>query len=369
MKLQVDKGALIQVLQKVYNITEKKTGMPILSNTLLKTTDQQTIDLLATDLELSVWTQIGAVIHEPGATTVSARKLLDIVREIPQDHVILESLANHRLSVDAGRSHFELPTIPSEDFPHVNLYEGIELSPFDVDVFRKALNTTLYGIPAEEDPFSIAGLYWHSVEEGGYRFVSSDGHRLAYYQVPASSLPSLSLNQGIIIPRKGVQEILRVLEKEEKASLGLHENCLVVRAPNTLLSIQLLEGEFPEYQLIIPEERPFSFTIEWEGLYSALKRVAVLTNQKWRHVRFVISEGTLELESGNQEAGNANDVLDIEYEGETFSVAFNIRYILEAIQAIDSPKIRFEWVDDLHGGVLLGTEDPGYLGLVMPMVI
>jgi DNA polymerase III subunit beta len=369
MKLRVEKTALIQVLQKIYSITEKKTGLPILSNALVKTSEHQTVELSATDLELSVWTQVEATVEEPGATTVSARKLLDIVREVPQEYVTLESLPNYRLSITAGRSHFELPTIAPEDFPHVNLYEGIDLSSCDVGVLTKALTKTMYGIPAEEDPFSIAGLYWHPVEDGQMRFVSSDGHRLAYYQVPERALPALAVGDGVIIPRKGVQEILRILEKESEASLGLHENCLIVKTSNTLLSVQLLEGEFPEYQVIIPEERPFSFSIESDVLFHALKRVAVLTNQKWRHVRFIVSEGTLELESGNPEGGNANDLLDIDYRGETFSVAFNVRYILEAIQAVESPQIRFEWVDEFHGGVFLGTEDGGYLGLIMPMVI
>jgi DNA polymerase-3 subunit beta len=384
MKVQIEKGALVQVLQKVQSITEKKTNMPILSNTLLKTTDQQMIQFFATDLELSAWTQIAASIATPGTITVTAKKLLEIIRELPQEYIALEEVAGNKLSIHAGRSRFELSTIPAEDFPHMSFHPDANLAVCDPVVLRTALNRTLYGIPAEEDPFSISGLFLHrgeSFETGepngsgeasqlaDVRFVSSDGHRLAYYQIPGSSFPDLNLGNGIVIPRKGVQEIVKALEKETEATIGIQENCLILRTSNTLLSVQLLETEFPEYQLIIPEERPFSFLVDTESLYLALKRVAVLTNQKWRHVRFAITKGVLELEAGDPEVGNASDSVDIEYEGEDFTVAFNIRYVMDTIQAIESPQVRFEWLDAYHGGIFLGSDDPGYFSLIMPMVV
>lgn len=383
MKVQVEKGALVQVLQKVQSITEKKTNMPILSNTLIKT-DQQMLQFFATDLELSAWTQIPASVANPGSITVTARKLLEIVRELSQEYIALEELPGNKLSIYAGRSRFELSTIPAEDFPHMSFYQDADLAGCDPVPLRTSLNRTLYGVPAEEDPFSISGLFLHPVEsfeplesnESGeasvpsdVRFVSSDGHRLAYYQIPGSAFPKLDIGNGIVIPRKGVQEILKAVEKETEVALGIQENCLILKTPNTLLSIQLLETEFPEYQLIIPEERPFSFLVDTESLYLALKRVAVLTSQKWKHVRFAITKGVLELEAGDPEVGNASDSLDIEYEGEDFTVAFNIRYVMDTVQAIDSPQTRFEWLDAYHGGIFLGSSDPGYFSLIMPMVV
>ncbi len=370
MKVQVDKAALIQVLQKVQTVTEKKSSIPVLFNVLIKASDEeQVVELSATDLELSIWTQIVARVEHPGSTTVSSRKLLDIVRELPQDYIVLETLPNNKLLIQAGRSRFELSTISADDFPHIVFYEDATLQACDAAVLRKSLSKTLYGIPVEEDPFSIAGLFLHPVEAECVRFVSSDGHRLAYVEIPGDAFHDLNLEKGIIIPRKGVQEMLKLLEKENEISIAVYENCLILRAPNAFLSVQLLEAEFPEYQLIIPEERPSSFSIDWETLYHSLKRVAVLTNQKWRHVRFNISEGTLELESGDPELGSANDSLDIDYSGEEFTIAFNIRYVLEAVQAIESPQVRFEWVDQYHGGVFLGSDDPEYLSLIMPMVV
>ena len=199
--------------------------------------------------------------------------------------------------------------------------------------------------------------------------VSSDGHRLAYYETPVSSFPGLELSKEIIVPRKAVLELSRLLEKETEVSIGVDEKSLVIRTPSTFLSTLLLDAEFPEYEMIIPAERPFGISVEAEIFQPALKRVAVITDVTYRHVKFNISKNLLELESGNPELGNANDVLDIEYDGEDFSIAFNVKYVLDCISVMETPTIRFEWVDQYHGGIFLAPEDPGYLSLVMPMVV
>jgi DNA polymerase-3 subunit beta len=370
MKAHIDKVSLVQVLQRVQSTTEKKTHMPILSNVLINAIhEQQMMEFTATDLELSIWTQLKAKIEEPGSVTVSAKKLLEIVRELPQEVVEFETHFGNRLTIRTGRSRFELATIPADDFPFVHFFEEIARMPFDREALRKALARTLYSIPSDEDPFSVAGLYWHHLGPEAFRFVASDGHRLVYSEVPESAFQGLDLGNGVIIPRKGVQEILKLLEKEGDASLTIHENSLLLGIPDALLSVQLLDAEFPEYQLIIPDERPSSFRAEKDPFVQALKRAAVVSDQKWRHVRFQVKQGVLELDSGNPETGQASDAVDIEYEGEDFTVSFNIRYVIDAIQAVESSQVRFEWVDQFHGGVFVGADDPTYLGLIMPMVV
>lgn len=369
MKLVIDKGALSHVLQKVQAVTEKKSGMPVMSNALLDFSRDQFLEVSATDLELSLRSRVAAQVETPGKTTVSAKKLLEVVRELPSEQVLLEHLPNSRLLIESGKTRFQLSTIPAEDFPEMKFYEDMELSPFSAALLRKCFGKTLYGIPMDNDPFSVAGVYCHPVGEELLRFVSSDGHRLSYYEVPRENAAPLHMDPGIVIPRKAVQEILKAIEKEETVSLGLQGNRLVLKTADTTLSMRLLQAEFPDYQLIIPDHRPFACLVNRDEFHAALKRVAVLTNTRWRYVRLVIASGTLNLESENYELGNASDVLDIDYQGEEFTVAFNVRYVMEAIQVIDSSQVRFEWVDPFHGGVFLDAEDPGYLGLIMPMVV
>ena len=160
------------------------------------------------------------------------------------------------------------------------------------------------------------------------------------------------------MPRKAVQEINRLLEKETEAAIGLDEKSLVLRTPNTFLSTLLLDAEFPEYEMIIPAERPFGISVATEVLFPALKRVAVLTDLTYRHVKFNISKNSLQLESGNPELGNADDVIDIDYDGEDFSIAFNVKYILDSISVMEGQTIRFEWLDQFHGGIFVSPGRP-----------
>lgn len=369
MKVQLEKASLVPVLQRVHSITEKKSNMQILFNTLIKASEEGKLEFSATDLELSLWTGIDAQVIEPGNTTVSARKLLEVVRELPQETISLEMLSSGKLLIKSGRARFELATISAEDFPYIPQYEDLSLSSFDPAILRRALQKTLYGVPAEEEAFAIAGVYWQPMASGEYRFVSMDGHRLYYFQVPAGALPLLEDASGIIIPRKGIQELLKILDKEAEASLGFQENVLVVRTPSSLLGIRLLQTSFPEYETIIPPERPFSISLEWDNFYYAMKRVSVLTSNTWCHVRFLISNGVLELQAGNPELGEAQETLDIDYSGEDVNIAFNARYVMDTLQAIESPLVQFEWVDEFHGGVFQGSEDAGFLGLIMPMIV
>lgn len=369
MRIRIETPILLQTLQKVQNITEKKSNMPVLANILLKATDQQILEVSATDLELSLWTQIATEVERHGSMSIPARKLLEIVRELPQQQIILETVSNDRVALLAGRSRFEMATIPWEDFPHMNFYQEINFLQCAVPLLQAALSKTFYAIPMEDDPFSVAGIYWHLTETKTLRFVASDGHRLTYFETPGEHFNGLDLETGIVIPRKGVQEILRLIDKEKEVFLGTYENCLMLKTDSAMLSIQLLEAEFPEYQLIIPEERPFAFRIERESFHSSLKRMAVLTDQRWKHVRLNIKQGALELEAGSREIGIANDVLDIDYDGEDFTIAFNIRYVMDSVQAMDGKDMQFQWVDQFHGGVFVAPDDPGYFSLIMPMVV
>jgi DNA polymerase III subunit beta len=205
MKFHMETALLISILQKLLNITDKRTTLPVLSNVLMKTVSQDAIEFSATDLEISFRTEAAAQVEVAGMATVSARKLLEVVRELPHQNIFLEGTTNNRLLIHAGRSRFELQTIPAEDFPHIAFQEQSDFSACDVDLLRKSLGKIFYGIPAEEDSFNIAGLYWHAVEPDHYRFVSCDGHRLAYTQVPKAAFPDLRLDRGLIIPRKGGQ--------------------------------------------------------------------------------------------------------------------------------------------------------------------
>jgi DNA polymerase III subunit beta len=369
MKLQIQRSTLVQVLQKLQGIAERKSNMPVLANVLLQASAEGRLSLSATDLELSYRTHVETDIEQGGGTTVSAKKLLEIVKEISIDTISLQTLPNERLAIRAGRSYFELSTIPVEDFPYLVFYEDAQFFPFEKSDLKECLSKTHFVIPSEEDAFSISGLFLHATANKTHRFVGSDGHRLAYVEVASDRLAGLPIEDGIIIPRKGVQEMLRMVETYAAFELAIHENCLIMRTADSILTVRLLDDEFPEYQQIIPEERPFTIQMDRQALLHALRRIATLTNQKYRHVRLKAKPNVLLLESGNPEDGDASDEIDVAYEGEEFVAAFNIRYLVDAVECMHSQSVRFEWVDSEHGGIFLGGEDSGYLALIMPMIL
>lgn len=370
MRFQAEQQVLVNVLQKIQGITGKKASMPVLSQVLLVAQEDRQLVLSATDLDLSLRTSAEVSLEEPGQTTVSAKKLLEIVREVNAEKLTFFLNPSNRLEVLAGRSQFELATIPAEDFPFFNIADDAATVSFEAQVLRNALIRTLFAIPADDDPFSVPGLFCEVQTDGEIRFIASDGHRLAYDQVDLPKFDQLGLDRGIIIPRKGVAELVRILEKEERARIGLKEDRLLVKVANTVLSIQLLEEEFPQYRSIVPEQPPNGFLINREQLFLALKRLAVFTDQNWKHVCLQLRGGRLELSSGNPELGQASDEVDVvEHRGEPLSMSFNIRYVMEAIQLLDSDMIRFEWLDELHGGIFTEPDNADYLSLIMPMLV
>lgn len=369
MKFHADREQLLKTLQKVVGITDKKTTMPILSHVLLETLGPNRTAVFATDLNLSLRTYFEASVEQEGKLCVSARKLLELAREVSVDALSLELLANQRLAIQAGRSYFELTTLAPEDFPHIAIHDDVSGVQVSAPELRAALSRASYAIPVDEDPFSVPGLYWHALDGKRVRMVSSDGHRLAYEELALDSVEALGVGKGVTIPRKGVQEMIRMFEKEESVNVVVHESRLIVASDALFLSIQLLEEEFPDYELIIPQERPHHLTVHREGLFLALKRMAVLTDQTWRHVRFIMRDGELELETGNPELGTARERLDVQYKGDEFTVAFNIRYVLDAIHALESDAVRLEWLDEFHGAIFCEPDNPGRLGLVMPMMV
>ncbi|MGQ9484132.1 MAG: DNA polymerase III subunit beta [Desulfosoma sp.] len=370
MKWTVKRDILQAALQKVVGIAEqRRASMQVLSHVLLEATDTNRFSLSATDLSLSVRTNIAAQVECPGQTTVSARKLLESVKEVRHDVLHCELLENERLSVTAGAVNYTLATIPAADFPYFETITPEQTCPLNVESLRRGLESTLYAVPEDEDAISVSGMFWHPVAEDRLRVVSSDGHRLAMNEVPFPSKAFFADVHGVVVPRKGVQEIIRLLEKTDTALGALHENRLIIRTPDTHLMVLLLEETFPKYEVIIPRAVVGSLEVPRAELQAALRRMAVVSDASSNHVRFIISQDRLGLDAGSEEYGTAHEEIPVEYAGENFSIAFNIRYVLDVVQSFTGPMVRLEWVDEYHGGIFRDRDDPGIFALIMPIMV
>ncbi len=370
MKWTVNRDMLVAGLQKVVGVAEqKRAAMQILTHVMLDATADNQLYFSATDLNLSVRTRVDADVESAGQTTVSARMFLESVKELRQEKVRCELLENDRLSVTAGAVNYMLATIPAVDFPHFETTVPAQTHPLDPAGLHRGLESTLHAVPESEDAISVSGMFWHPVAPDRLRLVSSDGHRLAFNEISFPSESFFPDTQGVVVPRKGVQEILRFLEKTETVEGALHENRLIFQTQDTYLSVHLLEEAFPKYEVIIPQTVQGRVEVPRAELQAALRRMAVVSDTSAMHVRFLISQHLLGLEAGSVDYGSAYEEIPLEYAGENFSVAFNIRYVMDVLQVLTGRHVWFEWVDEYHGGIFRDPEEPGIFTLIMPMMI
>lgn len=370
MKCMVNREALLAGLQKVVGITEqKRTTMQVLTHVLLEATADNRLCFSATDLEISLRTSVEAQVMTNGQITVPARKLLEGVKELKQERVECELMENNRLGVTAGSVHYALATIPAVDFPYFETVTPAVTHPMDPKTLRRGLENTLYAVPHDEDALSVPGTFWHKKDNDRLCLVSSDGHRLALNEIVFPAEAFFGEERGVLVPRKGVQEIIRLLEKTDSVVGAVHENRLVFQTPDTYLSIHLLEESFPQYEVIIPQTVAGGIDVPRAEFHQALRRMAVVADASAIHVRLTISQDLLSLDAGSAELGTAHEEIPVDYTGEKFTVAFNIRYVLDVVQNFEGPTIRFQWVDEYHGGIFRDPENPGVLALIMPMMV
>jgi len=369
MKVQIEKDLLVKALNSVQSVVEKK-GPPILSHVLVEAENGK-VKFFATDFDLAIWVYTDAVVVEEGKTTAPARSFFEIAKEFPSQTLELKSDDLGRLDILAEKASFQLPSLEPSDFPVDQFEEEVEYQPCNAQLLEKALSKTAYAIPVSGSSFSIAGLYVYCDSQGVYKFVSCDAFRLARFQIARDEL-GLNFDPGeIIIPRKGVQEILRIIGDAgvDGVFLGVHENVLYAKNDRMTVSIRLLDASFPAFDSIIPPERPNKAEISVDLFQQVLRRMAIFTNQVWKHVNLAISPGILEISAGNAEIGMAQEELSINYTGqEVFKSSFNLKYLSDAVGAVSGATFCFEWSSEMEGGFITDPEDPGYTAFFMPMV-
>lgn len=369
MKVQIVKERLVKALSAVQSVIERK-GPPILSHVLLQAEETQ-LKLFATDFDLSIQIFLEANVLDSGRTTAPAKSLLEVAKEFPGQTVELALDESLLLNVSAEKALFQLPTLDPSDFPVDQFEDEVVYSTCNAQLLKKAISKTFYAIPLSGTSLSIPGLYVSCISEGLCKFIACDAFRLAKYEAPTDQMGLNFLSEEIIIPRKGVQEIIRLAEDavDNKIGLGLHENVFYAKNEKTIVSVRLMEASFPAFDSVLPPTRPYGVEIPVDSFLQALKRMSIFTNQTWRHVNLFFSQGILEISAGNPEIGMGREELPVSYNKETpFTASFNLRYLSDAVNVVSGSLFRFEWTSDVEGGFITDPEDPGYLAFFMPMV-
>lgn len=367
--IKTQRDMLLAPLQSVSGIVEKRHTLPILSNVLLEKKGDK-LTLLATDIEIQITTSTGGASgDDDGAVTVGARKLQDILRSLPESAEVSLNLEEKRLQVRSGKSRFNLQTLPADDFPRMALTDG-DLKRFTVTQkqFRHLLGQTQFSMAAQDVRYYLNGLLL-MVDGDQMRAVATDGHRLAYASMPlegASEAP----RQELILPRKTVLELNRLLsDSDEPLQIELAPNQIRFQFGHINLVSKLIDGKFPDYERVIPATLKNVVSLNRAALLQSMVRAAILTNEKFRGVRLVLTSGSLKIMAANAEQEEAQEEIEVEYSGDAIDVGFNVGYLLDVLNNTSVDKVEWGFNDANSSALLTIPGNDRFKYVVMPMRI
>jgi DNA polymerase-3 subunit beta len=365
--LKATQEKVLGALQAVAGIVERRHTLPILANVLIRKTGSQ-VELTTSDLEIQVRTT-AELDGDSGnfATTVGARKLIDILRSMPADQTVSLSATQNKLTLQGGKSRFTLQTLPSDDFPLVQ--EAADFGPM-FSVPQKTLKTLInqvhFAMAVHDIRYYLNGILF--VAEGkSLTLVATDGHRLALAQ---ATLDVEIPKQEVILPRKTVLELQRLLKDEDTAiEMRFAGNQAKFVFSGMEFVTKLVEGKFPDYNRVIPKNHKNSVTLGRAPLLASLQRAAILTSEKFKGVRVNIEPGTLRIASSNAEQEEAKEELEIDYDGDAIEIGFNVTYLIDALTNMGQEMIKIELQDTNSSALITVPEQVGFKYVVMPMRI
>ncbi len=375
MELKIGAQELAKALGRSQGIVEKKSTMPILSHVLLEARKGTELHVSATDLDLSVSSEHKCEVLKDGAVAVSAKHLYEIVRALPEQTVTLKRASNNYLEVRSGPSEFRIVGLPAEDFPALPKFEKVPFVAVDPSEILEMIERTQFAVSTDETRYNLNGVFFEPAA-GAVRMVATDGHRLSLSERKLDG--EFGLKRGVILPKKGLQELRKLLseaaesgEEKPEAKLGFVENNAIFRRPGVVLAMRLIEGMFPDYRQVIPKGGEKVVAVGRQRLLDTLRRVSLLSSDKAHAVKLDLAKGALKVLSQNPDLGEAKEEVPVEYEGEPLKIGFNARYLLDVLQVMKSDDVALELADDLSPGVLKGKgeADQGFTAVVMPMRI
>jgi DNA polymerase-3 subunit beta len=364
MRVQCSQEHLLREVQIVSRAISSRASMPILGNILLAAEDE-TLKTTATDLELGIESRINATVQEAGNITVPARIFTDIVSNLPASTVTIDvNEGDTRTRITSGSIKFEILGLPAADFPLMPSNGGDPVVQIDAGLLRTMIRQTSFAVSADETRPFLTGVYM-VLEDGDGRLVATDGGRLALRKARLSSIKG---KVAAIVPSKTMAELVRVLGGAEgEVTVASYENQLIFTVGGMRFVSRLIAGQFPPYEKVIPEEFKQRIKVGTERLLRAVRRASITARDSANVVRMSAAEGTLTISSNTPEVGKAQEEIDVQSEGETIQVAFNAKFLLDALVNMDAPEIMFDLTGPLSPGVIRPVDHADYLYVLAPV--
>ncbi len=365
MKFTITRDRLHEGLVAVAASVPTKTTLPVLANLLVEATEGG-VRLSGTDLDIAVSMVVPAEVDEPGAVTLPAKKLVEIVRELPSAALRVTGSGDQRVHLECGRSKFKLLGIPKEEFPNfppVDFDNSWKVASTDI---QKLIGHVAFAASTEESRPILNGVVWE-LRSDRMRMVATNGHRLAKMDVPISGG---SMSADLIVPPKALDQVRRLFGPSEELEIAKSDNHLGFKAGNTLVFTRLIEGPYPNYEQVIPKENDKSATVEKNAFSSALRRVGVVASDQTHRVRLAFGNGNVQFSVSTPDLGEAQDEISVTYDGEPLDIGFNANYLLEILKYMPTDEVRVSLKAPERAATIepIGWDDPAaYLCLVMPL--
>ena len=364
MKFSIDRDALLKPLQLVCGAVERRHNLPILANLLVEVSEDS-LRLTGTDLEVELVGQ--AAIHGDiiiGRTTVPAKKLLDIVKSLPEQSELKVEQQDGKWLLRSGRSRFSLATLPAEDYPNVEAFQAdIEFS-LKQGVLKSIIDSTQFSMANQDVRYYLNGLLFET-EGNTLRAIATDGHRLALsHRFVDVTLPE----KQVIVPRKGVVEMARLLENDDQdITIAIGDNAIRAITCSAVFTSKLVDGRFPDYRRVLPKGGNKVVIASRNQLKQALTRASILSNEKFRGVRIQLEPGLLKITANNPEQEEAEEIIDVDYDSDKLEIGFNVSYLLDVLNNLASDDVRITLIDGNSSALIENHKEEDSMYVVMPM--
>jgi len=363
MKVSASRESLLAPLQSVIGVVERRQTMPVLANVLLVARGEK-LTVTGTDLEVELVAASAVTVQQAGDVTVPGRKLLEIVRTLPEKATVSLVREAERVVVKAGRSRFTLSSLPASEFPVIEEINAKQVIRVGREHFRRLIEKTHFAMAQQDVRYYLNGTL---LETSGttLRAVATDGHRLSMAETELSEAATTA--QQVIVPRKGILELQRILGGEGELELSIGSNHVRAQIGDIRFTSKLIDGKFPEYSRVIPAKPPHTMSAGRDLMRQALQRTSILSNEKYRGVRLTFAENSLTIQAHNPEQEEAEDQIEVSYSGAALEIGFNVTYLLEALAAVDVETVDVSITDSNSSCLIRAPGDNSVKFVVMPM--
>lgn len=367
MHIRVERDAFVDALGPVQSVVEVKKALPILSHVLLDASPDG-LSLFGTDLDVGLRKQVAAEVIRPGAITLSAKKLYEIAKELPSAVIEFQADPDLQVAISCQRSNFRMKGLAREEFPSLpDLRGGGELT-LEAKLFRDLLRKTLFAVSSDQTRYALTGVLLQA-HNHNLNMVATDGHRLALVRMPRPETSGTAVIEALI-PKKAMVEAVKIARDEAgEVRIRLADNQIILQEDATTLVARLIDGQFPNYDQVVPSFTPNQINISKDVLHGALRRTSAIMGERTTPTEFDFQAGRLLISCVNMDLGEAHEEVEIAYTGDGVKIGFNARYILDFLSAVDSELVTLHLTDPLSPAVFRAAGDDRYSCVIMPMRI